>query len=383
MASQPRSLPAAPVRELESQIRRFPRGFRRRLRKLVRGSSRLGDLLYTFPGLAFVLAVGGRTHEARGRAVKLVKDGQALSEAAAAVDMPPWMRRLPPEAFSEPLGIVPGSEAFGRRIVNDIPDKPEIMAMWLRWVLFGAEACGESFALWLAKQRIYQAEDAGKMPLLPLAALAWFSHKEAGPARGLIGRPWHGSIRFGAAVEETRCWFERVILDYCHGGGRNGSWFKTRKVSGYRFTPLLTGNDLREEGDKMNNCVATYAAKVAAGACLIYSIRRGGHRVATMEVAPRQGAPVIVQLLAAGNANVGEDVSRAAHGWLSKQGEYPLAVGDAIICVPVVPSRWDAIWRPYWEERPQFKACLADPGMRTLVNLRQDMNALARLAKGQ
>src|SRR5215472_16584616 len=107
MTCQPRSSPAAPVRELESQIRRFPRGFRRRLRKLVRGSSRLGDLLYTFPGLAFILAAGGRPHEARGQAVKLVKDGQSLAGAASAVDLPIWMKRLPPEAFSEPLETVP------------------------------------------------------------------------------------------------------------------------------------------------------------------------------------------------------------------------------------------------------------------------------------
>jgi hypothetical protein len=383
MACQPRSSPAAPVRERESQIRRFPRGFRRRLRKLVRGSSRLGDLLYTFPGLAFVLAAGGRHHEARVRAVKLIKEGQPLSEAAAALDLPLWLRRLPPEAFSEPLGMVPGSE-FGRRIVNEIPDKPDIAAMWLRWVLFGARACGESFAFWLAKQGFYQATDAGRMPLLPLAAYAWISCSEGGPARRLIGRPWHGSMRFGVAVEETQYWFERMILDYCHDGGRwNRNWFKIRNVSGYRFTPLLTRADLREEGDKMNNCVATYAAKVAAGACLIYSIRRGRQRVATMEIAQRHGAPVIVQLLAAGNTNAGKDVWRAAHAWLSKQSKYQLAAGDAIVLVPVIPSRWEAIWRPHWEARPRFKVCLADPGMRMRVRLRQDMNALARLAKGR
>src|SRR5262249_60771432 len=111
--------------------------------------------------------------------------------------------------------------------------------------------------------------------------------------------------------------------------------------------------------------------------------RAGGQRVGTMEMAQRQGAPVIVQLLAAANTNASEDVWRAAHGWLSKQGDYPLATGDAIVLVPVIASRWEAIWRPYWEARPRFKACLADPGMRTFVNLRQDMNALARLAKGQ
>jgi hypothetical protein len=383
MACQPRTSPAAPVRELESQIRRFPRGFRRRLRKLVRGSSRLGDLLYTFPGLAFVLAAGGRHHEARGRAVKLIKEGQPLSDAAAALDLPLWLRRLPPEAFSEPLGMAPGSE-FGRRVVNEIPDKPEATAMWLRWVLFGAEACGESFALWLAKQDIYQTGDESKIPLLPLAAFAWYSLEAGGPARGLIGRPWHGSTGFGVAVDETRSWFERVILDYCYGsgGGRNGSWFKTRKASGYRLTPLLTPADLREEGDKMNNCVATYIPKVAIGACLIYSIRRCGQRVATMEIAPRNGAPVIVQLLAAGNASAGDDVWRAANSWLSKQGQYPF-VGDSAIAHEVIPSRWDAIWQPYWDAKPQFRACLAGPAIRTLINLRQDMTLLAQLAKGQ
>ncbi len=293
-------------------MRRWPRpvslkpksagGFRRRLRKLVRGSSGLGELLYTFPGRAFVLAAGGRPHAARVQAVRLVKEGQPLSEVAAAVDVPLWHRRLPPEAFLLPFGSIPGSEEFGRRIVNEIPNKPEATAMWLRWVLFAAESCDESFTLWLAGQNIYQAGDAGRQPLLPLAAFAWFSREDRGPARGLISSPWHRSMSFGLAVAEMRTWIERIILDYCRGGGsRNGNWFKTRKVCGYRIMPLLTADELREEGDRMNNCVAAYLPKIASGACLIYSIRRGGQHVATMEIAPGQSAPVIVQLLAAGN----------------------------------------------------------------------------------
>jgi PcfJ-like protein len=384
MACQPRSSPVAHARELETQIRRFPRGYRRRLRKLARGSSRLGEVLYTFPGLAFVLAAGGCPPAARGQAIRLVKDGQRLPEAAAALGLPLWMRRLPPEAFTEALGTLPASEEFGRRVVNGIPNNAQATAMWLRWVLSGAEFCDESFSLWLAKQSIYQADDAGRMPLLPLAAFAWFSRTAGGPAHGLIVRPWHANMHFGTAVEETRYWLERVILNYCHDAGpRDESWFKTRKVCGYRIMPLLTPDDLREEGDRMNNCVATYIPRVAGGACLIYSIRRGGQRVATMEVAPRQGAPVIVQLLAAGNTNASEDVWRAANGWLAKQGEYPAAGRNTIAQIPVIPCRWEAIWRPYWEARPSFKACLAVPSMRTLLNLRHDMNALARLAKSQ
>ncbi len=383
MACQPRHAPVAYARELETQIRRFPRGFRHRLRKLVRGSSRFGELLFTFPGLAFVLAIGGRPHAARGRAAALVKDGRTLSEAAEALDLPIWMRRLPPEAFAEPLGSVPGSQDFGRRIVNEIPDKVEVSAMWLRWVLFAAASCDECFALWVARQKIYHTDDGGKLPLLPLAAFAWFSREDSGPARGLIVKPWDGAMRFGSAVEEMHAWFERVVLDYCReGGARNGTWFKIRKVCGYRIVPLLTADELKEEGSKMNNCVATYIPKALSGDCLIYSIRRGGKNIATMEIAQRQGAPVIVQLFAPGNATASEDIWRAAQGWLSKQGRYPMVARDDIALVPVIPSRWEAIWRPYWDARPQFKTFLTEPSMGTLGNLRQQIGLLARLVKG-
>jgi hypothetical protein len=382
MASQPRHAPVAQVRELETQIRRFPRGFRRRLRKLVRSSSRVGELLYSFPGLAFVLAAGGRPAGARQHAVRLVKDGLPLAEAAAALDVPFWMKRLPPEAFCEPFGSVPGGEEFGRRIVNAIPENPDATAMWLRWVMFAGEACDDSFALWLAAQNIYRAEDGGKPPLLPLAAFAWFSRQSSGPARGLIRWPWHRTMAFGAAVEEMRAWLERIILDYCRdGGSQNGSWFKTRKAGGFRFTPLLMADELREEGCRMNNCVATYLAKVAAGQCMIYSIRRGGQRVATMEIAPRGGTPVITQLLAASNMAASEEVWSAARGWLSNQGAYPVGIQHAIAQTAVVTSRWEAVWRPYLAERPAFKPCLDQPTLRTLVNLRQDFAVLARLTK--
>ncbi len=385
MACQARPVSPGHGREpLETQIRRFPRSYRRRLRKLVRGSSRLGQLLYTFPGLAFLLVAGGRAHAARGEAVKLIKNGEPLSVATAAVDLPSWMRRLPPEAFTEVLGTVPGSDSFSRSIVNEIPADADKTAMWLRFVLFAAESCDEDFALWIARQRLYACEEWGRIPLLPLAAFAWFSREERMPARGLIRKPWHCNLSFAAAVEEMRSWVERIVLDYCReDSGRNGSWFKTRKACGYRFAPLLTPEDLQNEGQRMNNCVATYAHKVASGDCLIYSIRRGSERVATLEITSGQGAPVIAQLLAAGNTKASEDVWRAASVWLSKQGQYPFATRQAMARAPIVASRWDAIWRPYCEEKLRFRPLLAEPTMRTLVDLRQDIGVLGRLAKRQ
>jgi hypothetical protein len=39
---------------LENRIRRFPRNYQRRLRKLVKGSKQLKDLVYSFPAAVFV-----------------------------------------------------------------------------------------------------------------------------------------------------------------------------------------------------------------------------------------------------------------------------------------------------------------------------------------
>jgi hypothetical protein len=382
MGSLPRQAPAARAGELETEIRRFHRRYRRRLRKLVRASSRLGQLLFTFPAVAFVLAAGGRPHAARAQAIEFVKDGRPLAEAAAALGLPLWLRRLPPEAFTEALGTIPSSEAFDRAIVNLIPSRPESTAMWLRWVLFGAEACTESFALWLARQSIYERDDAGRTPLLPLAAFAWFSQEGGRPASGFIKTPWHDIVRFGAAVVDARIWLERVVFGYCQDTSvRNGSWFRTKTVGDYRFVPLLMPEELSEEGDRMNNCVATYAAKVVTGSCLIFSVRRGEQRVATLEVARRQGgAPFICQLLAAGNTDVPEEVRRASTVWLGRQGAYPSAMGDALAEMPIISSRWEAIWTPYAQAKPYLKVRLEEPG-RMLASLRDDMNALARLAQ--
>jgi hypothetical protein len=380
MACAPRKAGTAYACQLETQLRRFPRGYRRRLRKLARASSRLGELLYTFPALAFSLAAGGGTLAARDETMKLVKDGRPLIAAAGALGLPAWMRRLPPEAFTEALGSISVSEAFGLRIVNHIPADPGATAMWLRWVLAGARACGESFALWLAKQTVYHEDSSGKTPLLPLAAFAWFSKSSDGVARKLMVKPWHDGISFASAIETSREWLERVIYDCCHDERFNcKNWFLAQEFHGYRFIPLLTPDQLVEEGQKMRNCVATYAQKAAIGACLIYSIRKHGRRIATLEVVPGATGPFIRQLYAAGNEPAGEEVRGAVSLWLSRQGAYPPIAKDWIAQVPIHRGRWDAVWHPYLEARPAYRPSIAEPGMRTLAGLRHDMNVLSRL----
>jgi hypothetical protein len=368
------------VRELESQIGRFAPKHRQQLRKLSRESSRLGDLLYSFPGLAFTLAAGGRCSADRARAIGLVKGGRPLAEAAAVLELPQWLRRLPPEAFTEVLSTVPAGEEFVRNLVNAIPDKTALTAAWLRWVLFGAQACDEAFALWLAKQAIYEAAQIGRIPLVPLAAFAWFSRSSA-PARRWIVKAWHANMSFGAAVEETRRWLECMMLDYgTEGAATDGSWFRSRKVCGYSFVPLLTSDMLRVEGHLMRNCAGSYIGKVAAGCCLLYSIRCGDERVAMMEVMARPTGPAIVKLLGPGNTSAGEDVWRAARSWLSKQCQNPKMMRASINSLPAKSSRWVELWKPYRQAKPSLTIYLFDSNLRTLINLRCDLRELANVA---
>lgn len=386
MATQPNPAAIAAAREpLESHIRRFARGYRRRLRKLAKTSPRLGELLYTFPGAAVTLVAGNRMVAERQTAVNYVKRGLPLAAVAEALALPMWMKRLPPEAYSDPLPRLPDDAEFSRRIAN-FPRAGENVAMWLRWIVSGAEACDLAFAEWLAHQKIFDADDDGAAPLLPLAAFAWFSAREDLTACGLMARPWRSHMGFRSAVQEAQAWLERIIMEYCREDtGGLGNWHRPHKVCGYRFIPLLTPQDLQDEGERMHHCVAAYAGAVARGTSLIYSIRRGGQRIATMEVRAaydRSGAGIISQLQGPRNADASEDVRRAASAWLAKQGKCPLSFAQGGMSVPPVRAeKWEAIWRPYWTEKLQIKSALEKGDARTLIRLRNDVNALMRLAK--
>ncbi len=89
-----------------------------------------------------------------------------------------WLRRLPPEAFTGSIGPLPASEMFSRRIVNQLPTAAENSASGSRPCTFGAYACDEYFALWLARQPVYSESDDPARLFGLLAAYAWYSQAE-------------------------------------------------------------------------------------------------------------------------------------------------------------------------------------------------------------
>jgi hypothetical protein len=369
---------------LALRLRRFPRGYRRRLRKLVRGSTPLTDLLYAFPGAALTLAAQNPGSGSREQAIRLVKSGRPLKTVAAALGLPMWLRQLPPEAFHAPVGSLPCDVDFGRKIVNLIPKQVSGTPTWLRWIGFGADVCCNDFALWLARVLVFDGDGGPRVPLLPLAAYVWYSRETETPAHRLIAKPWHERMSFQTAVEETRYWLERIVIEYCLGReGVRSDWRRNSSCSGYRFVQLATAEALREEGDAMHHCVRSYWGDVAAGACLIFSVRRDGKRVATLEVIRASSSlrdVMIGEFRGMANSDPDRETIRAAQAWIARQGEYPMAAEVAVTQIPFHCSRWRRIWEPYGVAKPETGAKLLALNMQELARFFTDLKILERMA---
>lgn len=342
---------------LETHLKRFPKTYRKRLRKLAKTSPRLGDLLFAFPGAGFALVSGRGAPQDRGAATRLVKEGAPLPQVAETLALPLWLRRLPPEAFQEPLpeNLAPDL-VFDRQVVNLVPQAPEAAALWLEIVLAGKTLAGADFALWLAGQKALRrpndpsAQDALR-PADPrlLALYAAVSGNADLVARRFADVTWTRHMTLSRAVDVTRIWLERLVAEYCRSDAMDGAkWLKPQRVAGFAFAPRRTPQELDDEGRVMANCVGSYARKVAHGRCLIYAIRRGGKSVATLEVVPdRNGAPVIGQLEGYANGPAPEKAARAAQTWLARLGPCPhftVGLGGNL----VDRQRWARIWDPVW-----------------------------------
>src|ERR1051326_8376182 len=97
---------AAHADMLERRLRRYHPRFRRAVGALALRHARIADLAASFPALLFALAVPRPAFDP-ACVIASVIDGCSLTEAAAATDLPTWLRKLPPEAFVRPIEGLP------------------------------------------------------------------------------------------------------------------------------------------------------------------------------------------------------------------------------------------------------------------------------------
>lgn len=339
------------ARDIEALVNRFDASRRASVRRLVASSPRILDLAVTFPGALYMLAGRQGPQRRRQKALELVAAGAPLREVALALDLPLWLRRLPPEAFTGPLGAVPRSDIFARRIANHMPTAVENSAFWLASVVFGARACDDYFALWLAQQAIFMESGDPERLFGLLAAYAWFSNADLARARGLIVVPWRPEMALDTAVCAAKSWLNRIRLVLQLGRGvLNDPWLAPGEARGLSFVPLLDHGAILAEAHAMQNCADQYADRLAREKCRLFSIRRRGVRVATLEIGPHPREPgvlAIAQLKARHNLPASAEAWQAAHTWMGAQQDLKRPSNGAQTERPFDQAAWTALMAAY------------------------------------
>ena len=333
-----------------TRIAQYSRPFRRQIGAVAAQSSRLEDLAESFPGLLFALATGYGTAGQRARAIRLIEAGAPLKAAAETLGLPYWLRRLAPDAFQEHLRALPHGPEVCRRIGALIPGAGADVAGWLQRVSRAHRNCHADFALWMARQRRFPSDiEASSIEAL-LAAWAWHAGRPDAPAHALLRKPWSETMSLKRSIAEAKLWSQRLNLAVALAGGVTDTWFEHGTIRGFQFVPLRTLDDFLSEAAAMNNCLDQYGDQVRFSHTRIFSVRKGGRRIANLEIGPHEDdalIPRIEQLRGPRNKRVPPEIWQATFTWLASQCYRPLprelTQGERARRQQVSRS----LWRPY------------------------------------
>lgn len=310
----------------ERRLNDFHPAYRRFIRGLTSCSLALEDLADSFPALLFALATGYGTPEARERAFGHVCDGAPLREAADALGLPWWLRKLPAQTFAAPLPALPNDSDFAFRISSLVPRDALLAPEWLNRVSHACEACGSAYALWLARQPDLHSVPEDQFAFM--AAWSWFSGRPGLLGHRLLRRPWSAEMSLKRARDELSAWRERLRLIEWLGLGIESPWLADGTASGFDFVALRTVHDFIAESEALDNCLDQYADQLHSGLTAVFSIRKGARRIACVEIGLHEEEatmPTIVQLRGMRNRRAPPEIWQATFGWLGGQRLEPLS----------------------------------------------------------
>ena len=333
-----------------TRLRRFPVRYRNAVKDVAGRHHRLADLARSFPALLFALAVP-RPGFDPSHVIDGVIAGASLRGLAQRAGLPVWSRKLMPEAFEQPECELPADELVGRQIVNHLPRSPKLAARWLHAVnhvtMWGTPAA----AVWIAREIANDPKGVFDARLNLVALYVWFSAAPETSAGELVEKAWTSSMRFSTALRNARDWFEAIALR-AHLAGQpiRDAWLASAVVDGFEFIPLCSESDIGDEAEAMQNCVRSLSWGVRQNRLRLWSVRRGGERVATLQLGRRYGDPLlqVVQLKGPKNATASAPVWWAARKWLHGHDLSVIAPVTFKEALPLDRRGWIELWRPYW-----------------------------------
>lgn len=374
-----RSLPEG----FQRQVSRFPVSSRPAIRALVRKVPLAADLAHVFPGLLHAIASRHGSEAQRDACLAMLERGAQLKIIAKTLDLPMWLRRLPPEVFVRDLSHLPLSDSFARRVQSRVPARPADCVSWLESVRFANRAAGEDFALWIARQRSACHSLDAEWRLGILAAYAWYSRNPLEDAHRLIWSRWRSEMSLETAVCASKSWFNRILLLIHLPQNRPiDPWLSAMTLDTFSFVPLTSAEALLAESRAMNNCADQYAMAIASDRCRLFSVRREGMRVATLEITPHireRGAFAIAQLKANCNVPAGLDIWQATYRWMAEQ---PRLLDAATLATGVRSEPDEDVWtQVFGGYRSLHDGAPWIPSKPTIVSIRNIELGLAALAR--
>ena len=297
-------------------LRRYRPEVRDAVHALARRHTRLADLAVSFPALLAALAVRRAGFDSEP-VIRRVIEGASLTEAAASTGIPMWLRKFPPEFIPSAIPRLPDGDLFRHRIANHLPSDSKSAPAWLDIVATAAEWGHEIFALWCAKRFVAEPKKFNRARLHLLCLWSWYSGQPETRAYQLMEKRWTPEMHFRAACNAAEQWQLSMSL-YINLGDSiiDDMWLKPGEQDGFEFVPLRSRAEIEEEAKAMANCLRSYGPNVAQGWSRLWSIRKEGKRVATVNVryTTHEPLPFISELKARHNGDAPTEVWLAARG---------------------------------------------------------------------
>ncbi|MGD9802269.1 MAG: PcfJ domain-containing protein [Hyphomicrobiaceae bacterium] len=345
--------PFEPITETftERRMRRlnsFPQPYRKYIAGLTSCAPAVEDLADSYPALLFALATGYSNVRRRQAAFEAVVGGESLKLAAGILELPLWLRRLPAQAFAQPLPLLPSDEEFTVAAANRVPGHPRDAAIWFDRLIVSHRLVGRDFALWCLREPRMLPPHTSDEDMQWLLAWAWASLNPAFEGHRLLRGVWTPAIGWKRARDEVVIWRKRIDLVGALAGDMRDPWFQNANLSGFEIVALSTVEDFVCESVAMENCLDQYAAHLAYGRVRIFSVRRDGRPIADVEVTLKPNdvaTPCISQVRGPRNRRAAPAVWQAVHAWLAAQSFKPIDVSST--SAQATREAFRRFWHPY------------------------------------
>lgn len=256
-------------------------------------------------------------------AADLVERGAQLRDVAAAMDLPTGLRHIKPGAAH-----VAGSFLRQRPdLLHFMPEALPRSRNWLRLVRWANHKVSADYAEWTARHAVQIPGGLDQVYSLTNDLADWVrARPDAIEATGrqFVVRPFTPSMSLKTVTKLSADWHEAVASDMSGPQfGFPAPWYPAAKLGAFEILPIDNSGELYREGAAMHHCAGTYANEVRGGAIYVYSIRRDGERLATLELGRNGNRPSLLQLRGPCNAQPPKEIISTVKRWLRARAPLP------------------------------------------------------------